>query len=102
MRHWAIRERHWGHRIVCTNLIPFPGGSFASSVPESDLTMLLSLGRHWLFLLLLDPLVGAFATDVPVFVTLVADVSAVVDVWAFFGGMFGLPPMETAMQFGGV
>ncbi len=102
MRHWAISESHWGHRIVCTNLVPLPGGSFMSSILESDLAVSLSLGGHWLFLLLLDPLVGAFATDVPIFVALVTNASAIADVWAFFRGMFGLPPMETAMRFGGV
>ena len=96
MRHWTISESHWGHRTVWTNLVPLPGGSFALSVLESDLVVLLSLGGGWLFLLLLDPFVGAFATNVPIFAALVADA------WAFFGGMFSLPPMETAMQFGGV
>ena len=97
MRHWAISESHWGHRIVCTNLVPLPGGSFMSSVLESDLAVSLSLEGCWLFLLLLDPFVGAFAMDVSVFTALVADVSVIADVWAFFGGMFSLPPMETAM-----
>ncbi len=102
MRHWAVSESHWGHRIVCTNLVPLPGGSFASSIPESDLAVSLSLEGHWLFLLLLDPLVGAFATDVPVFAALVAHASAIADAWACFGGMVSLPPMVTAMRFGGV
>ena len=64
--------------------------------------MSLSLEGRWLFLLLFDPLIGAFATDVPVFVALVADVSAVADVWACGGGMVGLPPMVAAVRFGGV
>ena len=102
MRHWAVSESHWGHRIVCTNLVPLPGGSFVSSVLESDLVVSLSLEGHWLFLLLFDPLVGAFAMDVPVFVALVADVSAVADAWACSGGVVGLPPMVAAMRFGGV
>jgi len=102
MRHWTISESHWGHRTVWTNLVPLPGGSFPSSIPELDLAVSLSLGGHWLFLLLLDPFVGAFAMDVPVFVALVADASAIADMWAFFGGMFGLPPMEIAMRFRGV
>ncbi len=102
MRHWAISESHWGHRIVCTNLVPLPGGSFASSIPESDLAVSLSLEGHWLFLLLFDPLVGAFATDVPIFVALVADASAIVDAWACCGGMVSLPPMVAAMRFRGV
>jgi len=62
----------------------------------------LSLEGHWLFLLLLDPLVGAFAMDVPIFAALVAYASAIADTWACFGGMVGLPPMVTAMRFGGV
>src|SRR5713226_344057 len=102
MRHWAISESHWGHRIVCTNLVPLPGGSFVSSVLESDLVVSLSLEGHWLFLLLFDPLVGAFATDVPVFAALVADASAVADAWACSGGVVGLPPMVAAVRFGGV
>src|SRR5229473_4107922 len=102
MRHWAVSESHWVHRIVCTNLVPLPGGSFASSVPESDLAVSLSLEGHWLFLLLFDPLVGAFAMDVPVFAALVADASAVADAWACGGGMIGLPPMVAAVRFGGL
>ncbi len=97
MSHWAISESHWGHRIVCTNLVPLPGGSFALSVLESDLAVSLSLEGRWLFLLLFDPLVGAFATDVPVFAALVADASAVADVWACCRGVVGLPPMVAAM-----
>ncbi len=96
MRHWTISESHWGHRTVWTNLVPLPGGSFPSSIPELDLAVSLSLGGHWLFLLLLDPFVVAFAMNVPIFAALVADA------WAFFGGMFSLPPMETAMRFGGI
>ena|SRR5713226_7342569 len=102
MRHWAISESHWGHRIVCTNLVPLPGGSFTLSVPESDLVVSLSLEGHWLFLLLFDPLVGAFATDVPIFAALVADASVIADAWACGRGMVGLPPMVAAMRFGGV
>src|SRR5258708_39371868 len=102
MRHWAVSESHWGHRIVCTNLVPLPGGSFTLSILELDLMVSLSLGKCWLFLLLLDPFVGAFAMDVSVFTALVADVSMIADAWAFFRGMFSLPPMETAMRFGGV
>ena len=102
MRHWAISESHWGHRIVCTNLVPLPGGSFASSVPESDLAVSLSLEGHWLFLLLFDPLVGAFATDVPVFAALVADAPAVTNAWACGGVVIGLPPMVAAVRFGGL
>ena len=97
MRHWAVSESHWGHRIVCTNLVPLPGGSFTLSILESDLAVSLSLGGHWLFLLLLDPFVVAFAINVPIFAALVAHVSVIVDAWAFFGGMFGLPPMVAAM-----
>ena len=97
MRHWAVSESHWGHRIVCTNLVPLLGSSFASSVLELDLAMSLSLEGCWLFLLLLDPLVGAFATDVPIFAALVAYASAIVDAWACFGGVIGLPPMVAAM-----
>src|SRR5258707_7657348 len=102
MRHWAISESHWGHRIVCTNLVPLPGGSFASSVLESDLAVSLSLEGRWLFLLLFDPLVGTFATDVPIFAALVADASAVVDAWACGGCGGGVPPMAAAVRFGGV
>src|SRR5713226_9575369 len=102
MRHWAISESHWGHRIVCTNLVPLPGGSFMSSILESDLAVSLSLGGHWLFLLLLDPLVGAFATDVPVFAALVADAPAVTNAWACGGGVIGLPPVVAAVRFGGL
>src|SRR5713226_3756228 len=102
MRHWAVSESHWGHRIVCTDLIPLPGGSFASSVPESDLAVSLSLEGRWLFLLLLNPLVGAFATDVPVFAALVADASAVADAWALSGGVVGMPPVVAAVRFGGL
>ncbi len=102
MRHWTVSESHWGHRIVCTNLVPLPGGSFASSVPESDLAVSLSLEGRWLFLLLFDPIVGAFATDVSVFAAFVADASAIADTWACFGGVIGLPPMVAAMRFGGV
>src|SRR5258708_23575269 len=101
MRHWAFSESHWGHRIVCTNLVPLPGGNFALSILESDLAVSLSLEGRWLFLLF-DPLVGAFTMDVPIFVALVADASAIVDVWACCGGMVGLPPMVAAMRFGGV
>ncbi len=102
MGHWVVSESHWGHRIVCTNRLPLPGGSFASSVPESDLAVSLSLEGRWLFLLLFDPLVGAFATDVPIFAALVADASAVADAWACGGGVVGLPPVVAAMRFGGV
>src|SRR5260370_14379988 len=80
-------------------LVPFPGGSFASSVPESDLTVSLSLGGCWLFLLLLNPLVRAFTTDVPVFAALVADAPAVANAWACGGGVIGLPPMVSAIRF---
>ncbi len=97
MRHWTISESHWGHRTMWTNLVPLPGGSFPLSIPESDLAVSLSLGGHWLFLFLLDPFVGAFTTNVPIFVALVAHVSVIADAWAFFGGMFGLPPMVAAM-----
>ena len=102
MRHWTISESHWGHRTVWTNLVPLPGGSFPSSIPELDLAVSLSLGGHWLFLLLLDPFVVAFAMNVPIFAALVAHVSVIVDAWAFFGGMFGLPPMVAAVRFGGL
>src|SRR5260370_4214523 len=102
MRHWAVSESQWAHRIVCTNLVPLRRGSFASSVPESDLAVSLSLEGHWLFLLLFDPFVGAFATDVPVFAALVADASAIADAWACGGVVVSLPPMGAAMRFGGV
>ena len=102
MGHWVVSESHWGHRIVCTNRLPLPGGSFASSVPESDLAVSLSLGGHWLFLLLLNPLVRAFTTDVPVFAALVADAPAVANAWACGGGVIGLPPVVAAVRFRGL
>src|SRR5229473_6302164 len=83
-------------------LVPFPGGRFASSVPESDLAVSLSLGGRWLFLLLPNPLVRAFATDVPIFAALVTDASAVANAWACGGGVIGLPPVVAAVRFGGL
>ncbi len=64
--------------------------------------MSLSLEGRWLFLLLFDPLVGAFAMDVPVFAALVADASVIVDAWACGGGVIGLPPVVAAVRFGGL
>src|SRR5258708_8958117 len=99
--HWVVSESHWGQRTVCTNHLPLPRGSFALSVPESDLAVSLSLEGGWLFLLLFDPLVGAFAMDVPVFAALGADASAVAHAWACGAGVLGLPPLLPALRFSG-
>src|SRR5258707_11764785 len=102
MRRWSSVKVTGVTGLCVTNLVPLPGGSFASSVPESDLAVSLSLGGRWLFLLLPNPLVGAFATDVPVFAALVADASAVANAWACGGGVIGLPPVVAAVRFGGL
>ena len=102
MRRWPSVKVTGVTGLCVTNLVPFPGGSFPSSVPESDLAVSLSLGGRWLFLLLPNPLVRAFATDVPVFAALVTNASAVANAWACGGGVIGLPPVVAAVRFGGL
>jgi hypothetical protein len=49
------------------------------------------------FLLLFDPLIGAFSLDVPIFVALIAHAFVIANTWAFIGGVISLPAMIAAV-----
>jgi hypothetical protein len=70
-----------------------PGGNPALTIKVKHL----ALSPGGCFLLLFDPLIEAFSSDVPIFVALIAHAFVIANIWAFIRGMIGLPAMIAAV-----
>jgi hypothetical protein len=92
----AMLSSHMQSSVTCERegSTEGPGGNPVLTIEVEHLV--LSPGHC--FLLLFDPLIGAFLSDMPIFAALIAHVFVIANTWALIGGVIGLPAMIAAVR----